>query len=283
MRLHWSSRRRTADFRERSSLMSGDLDHVGRRAVLAGIGVAAFAILDPRLAQAQALDRPPSVLVFDVTESLLDLQALRPLFQRLFGDGAMVDEWFGETILYSESATVTNTFTPFGQLGAGILRMLGRIHDVAISEADVAELSKGLAALPPHPDVPDSLRKLKAAGYRLVTLTDSPVIPGRGPLQAASLADLFEQQFTAETVRSYKPARETYLMVAQAMGAQPSQMCMIASHPWDLIGARAAGCSAALIERAGVAPLIVAGVKQPQIIAPTLTEIATQLVALKHA
>ena len=150
------------------------------------------------------------MLVFDVTESLLDLQALRPLFQRIFGDAAMVDEWFSETILYSESATLTDTFTPFGQLGAGVLRMLGRIHNVTISNADVAELRKGLVSLPPHPDVPGSLRKLKAAGYRLATLTDSPASPDRGPLHAAGLADLFEQQFTAETVRRYKPAGETY-------------------------------------------------------------------------
>jgi 2-haloacid dehalogenase len=209
--------------------------------------------------------------------------SLRPLFQRIFGDSAMVDEWFGQTILYSESATLTDTFVPFGQLGAGVLRMLGRIHNISISEADVADLGKGLASLPAHPDVPDSLRKLKDAGYRLVTLTDSPVIPGRGPLQAAGLADLFQRQFTAETVRRYKPARETYQMVAHAMGAELSELCMIASHPWDLIGARTAGCSAALIERAGVAPLILSSLKQPQIIAPTLTEIATQLVQLKRA
>jgi 2-haloacid dehalogenase len=261
-----------------------DLDHIGRRPVLAGIGAAALTgLFNASPLWAQTPDRPPSVLVFDVAESLLDLQVLRPLFQRIFGDGAMVDEWFGETILYSESATLTGTFLPFGPLGAGVLRMLGRIHNVSISEPDVAELSKGLASLPPHPDVPDSLRKLKAAGYRLVTLTDSPATPGRGPLQAAGLADVFEQHFTAETVRRYKPARETYQMVAQATGTQLSDLCMIASHPWDLIGARTAGCSAALIERAGVAPLIVPGLKQPEIIAPTLAEIAAQLVQLKHA
>ena len=261
-----------------------DLHHVGRRPVLAGIGAAALAgFFNSSAVRAQAIDRPPSVLIFDVAESLLDLQVLRPLFQRIFGDGAMVDEWFGEAILYSESATLTDTFTPFGELGAGVLRMLGRIHNVSISEADVTELSKGLALLPPHPDIPDSLRKLKAAGYRMVTLTDSPATPGRGPLQAAGLADLFEQHFTAETVRRYKPAGETYQMVAQATGTQPSELCMIASHPWDLIGARAAGCSTVLIERPGVAPLIVPGLERPQIIVPTLAEIATQLVWLKHA
>ena len=257
--------------------------HIGRRPFVAGIGATALgAFFNPTLVRAQALDRPPSVLVFDVAESLLDLQVLRPLFQRLFGVGAMVDEWIGETILYSESATLTNTFAPFGQLGAGVLRMLGRIHNVSICEADVAELSKGLASLPPHSDVPDSLWKLKVAGYRLVTLTDSPATPGRGPLQSAGLADLFEQQFTAETVRRYKPARETYQMVAQATGTQLSELCMIAAHPWDLIGACTAGCSAALIARADVAPLIVPGPKQPQIIASSLTEIAAQLVELKH-
>jgi 2-haloacid dehalogenase len=128
-----------------------DLHHISRRPALAGIGTVALAtFFSPAPTRAQALNRPPGVLVFDVTESLLDLQALRPLFQRIFGDGAIVDEWFGETILYSESATLTNTFVPFGQLGAGVLRMLGRIHNVSISEADVAELGKGLASLPPQ-------------------------------------------------------------------------------------------------------------------------------------
>jgi 2-haloacid dehalogenase len=261
-----------------------DLDNIARRPVLAGIGATAFAaFFNLALVRAQALDRAPSVLVFDVAETLLDLRPLRPLFQRAFGDGAVADEWFGETILYSETATLTNTFVPFGQLGAGVLRMLGRIHNVSIDEADVVELREGLASLPPHPDVPDSLRRLKAAGYRLVTLTDSSAAPGQGPLQAAGLTDLFEQQFTAETVRRYKPAREPYQMVAKATGSQLSELCLIASHPWDLIGARAAGCSAALIERAGVAPLIVPGLEQPQIVAPTLTEIAARLVQLKHA
>ena len=58
---------------------------------------------------------------------------------------AIVDEWFGKTILYSESAILTNTFAPFAQLGPGVLRMLGRIHNVPISEADVAELGLPIA------------------------------------------------------------------------------------------------------------------------------------------
>ncbi len=237
--------------------------------------------LTPVLARAEPLVRPPQVLVFDVAESLLDLQTLRPLFERLFGDGAVADEWFGETILYSESATLTNTYTPFGKLGAGVLRMLGHIHGVGVGEAEVAALGEGLAALASHPDTPDSLRKLKSAGYRLVTLTNSPGARGDGALHAAGLNDLFEQQFTAETLRRYKPARETYQMVAKATGTSISDLCMIAAHPWDLVGARAAGCSAALIQRVGVAPLILPGLAQPEISGRNLNEIAARLLELK--
>jgi 2-haloacid dehalogenase len=147
-----------------------DPERIGRRPVLAAIGSAALAGFGRSIPlAAQGFDRAPSVPVFDIAETLLDLQSLRPFFQRVFGKAAMVEDWFGETILYSETATLTNTFVPFTQLGGGVLRMLGRIHNVVIGQTEVAELGKGLAALAPHPDVPDSLKRLKAAGYRLVT------------------------------------------------------------------------------------------------------------------
>jgi 2-haloacid dehalogenase len=257
---------------------------VDRRQALGGIGAATAAcIFDPANVWSQTLDVPPEVLVFDVAGTLMDLQSMRQVFERMFGDGAVVSEWFGETILYSEAETLTDTFTPFSQLAAGVLRMLGRIYKVPITEADVAEVAKGLASLPPYADVPEGLRMLKAAGYRLVTLTDSSATPGKGPLQVAGLAALFERQLSAETVRRYKPARETYAMVADATGVKRSDLCVIAAHPWDVIGARLAGCSAALIERDGVAPLFVSGLKQAQISGPTLIDVAAQLVRLKHA
>jgi 2-haloacid dehalogenase len=257
---------------------------ISRRLAIAGLGsVTANCLFVPQKARAQPLVTPPEVLVFDVAESLVDLRAIWPLFERLFGDGAVADEWFGETILYSEAETLTNTFTPFGQLGAGVLRMLGRIHNVVISDANVTDLGIGLASLPPHPDVPEPLRKLRAVGYRLVTLTDSSASSSDGLLRAAGLANLFEQHFSAEAVRRYKPARETYEMVAAATNVRLPDLCMITAHPWDVIGARQAGCSASLIERGGVAPLRLSSLKQAEISGPTLVEVAAQLIRLKQA
>jgi 2-haloacid dehalogenase len=224
--------------------------------------------------------RAPKILVFDVAETLLDIDSLAPFFSKVFGDPQIVHEWFGQTILYAETATVTKSFTPFSVLAAGVLRMVGKIHGVSITGAQIEELGSALATLPPYPDVPEGLRSLKQAGYRLVTLTDSAAHPHAGAFKAAGLDELFEREFSAETVHRFKPALETYQMVAEQMQVGPDSLCMIAAHPWDLIGAQRAGCSTALLTRKNVAPFSIHGVAPPDVVANTLPDVAR---ALGHA
>jgi len=240
----------------------------------------AATVADKRSRDGRSTHRP-TVLAFDVTGSLLNMAALAPFFERLFGDGSVVHEWFGQTILYSETATLTGTSAPFSDLSGGILRMLGAIHRVAVRPADVDELKDLLSTLPAYPDVPLGLRRLKDAGFRLVTLTDSPrpVSSKAGPLANAGLAELFERQF-ADSVRQYKPSTTTYQMVAQELNVSAASVCMVAAHVWNLIGAKSAGCLTALLARNGVAPLMLAGVPQPDLIGPDLTEVADALVRL---
>ena len=48
----------------------------------------------------------PSILAFDVNDSLLDIRHLAPLFERIFGDGKFVNERFTQLILHSEAITL---------------------------------------------------------------------------------------------------------------------------------------------------------------------------------
>src|SRR3990170_1059355 len=43
----------------------------------------------------------PRVLVFDVNQTLLDSDALRPHFERVFRDASALDEWFSLLLQYS--------------------------------------------------------------------------------------------------------------------------------------------------------------------------------------
>jgi 2-haloacid dehalogenase len=116
----------------------------------------------------------PSILAFDVNESMLDINHLAPLFKRLFGDGRVVNEWYAQLVLYSEAITLSGgPYTPFFNLSRAVLKMMGSVHDVSIQQADYDELAMLSATMPPHPDVPAGLKQLKDAGFRLVTLTNS--------------------------------------------------------------------------------------------------------------
>ncbi|MEV4509317.1 haloacid dehalogenase type II [Dactylosporangium sp. NPDC049525] len=221
----------------------------------------------------------PKVLVFDVNETLIDFESMNPLFEKIFGDARVMREWLGHLIMYSMTTTLSGLWEGYFTLGQGLLKMVGDVHGVQVSDDDVEDIRQAMLTMPAHPDVRQGLTKLKDADFRLVTLTNSPANPGgQSPLEHAGLAPFFERQFTVETVRAYKPAPLTYHQVAQELAVPPSSCCMVACHVWDTMGAQSAGFRSALITRPGNAPLPVASLPQPDFVAPDLPGLADQLV-----
>jgi 2-haloacid dehalogenase len=224
----------------------------------------------------------PSVLVFDVNETLIDIESLAPHFERIFGDRRVLREWFGQLILYSMAVTLSQRYVDFFALGQAVLRMTADVHHVQIDDDDLDALSAGMRTMPAHPDASDGLRRLTAHGYRLVTLTNSPpVADGPTPLENAGIAEYFERQFSVDSARVYKPASRLYREVAEQVGVPPSECMMVAAHVWDTIGAQAAGFSGALITRPGNAPLPAPDLPQPTVVAADLRELAEQLGPLR--
>ncbi len=64
------------------------------------------------------------IIVFDVNETLLDLETTGPVFDRIFGDAAAMRLWFGGLITHSEALTLAGVYVPFTDIGAAVLRML---------------------------------------------------------------------------------------------------------------------------------------------------------------
>jgi 2-haloacid dehalogenase len=220
-------------------------------------------------------ERP--IIVFDVNETLMDLDTLHPTFDRIFGDQAAMRLWFADLILYSEALTLAGVYVPFTDIGGAVLRMLAATRGITVTDADGAELTERFATMPPHPEVPGALRRLRDHGFRLFTLTDNTLAISGRQLEHAGVIDLFERRFSVdETVHRHKPAPEAYHSVAAALEADPLDICLIASHVWDTIGAQAAGWQAGLILREGNAPLPVG--PQPDYIGKDLDAIADQLI-----
>src|SRR3954447_1230129 len=221
----------------------------------------------------------PPVLVFDVNETLIDIDAMAPLFDEIFGDARVMREWFGQVGMYSMTTALSGCYVDFFTLGQGTLRMLGDIHGIAISDADVERIKQAMLTMPPHSDVGDGLAALYHNGFRLVTLTNSPPNPdGPSPLESAGLGGYFERQFSVDACRTYKPARHVYDYVCRELQVAPADCMMVAAHVWDTIGAQSAGFSGPLITRPGNAPLPLDGLPQPTLIADDLRQLAQQLI-----
>ncbi|MCO7230956.1 MULTISPECIES: haloacid dehalogenase type II [unclassified Cobetia] len=225
----------------------------------------------------------PNVLVFDVNETLLDITTLSPLFGRVFGDEGVLREWFAQLVLYSQTMTLSGRYTPFGALGVGALKMVAEIHQVTLTDDDIGELKSRMAEMPAHPDVAPALERLKQAGFRLVTLTNSPAGASPTPLEKAGISDAFERHFSVDSVGQFKPAPATYQYVAEQLEIELGDMCMIACHVWDTIGAQAVGMQGALLTRPHNAVLPAENVPTPDFIAAELMTLADQLIAAREA
>ncbi len=220
---------------------------------------------------------PAPILVFDVNETLLDLTTLEPIFERLFGERRAMRDWFAELILYSQTLTLTGRYRPFSELAAAVLRMRGEIVGVGISDADVQTLAEAIGAMPAVADVTPALERFRASGFRLVTLTNSPPAGSPTSLERAGIAGFFEDHFSVDAVSRFKPAPECYRQVADALGAPITDLCLVACHVWDTIGAQAVGCQGAFVRRPGNAVMTLPGLPAPDFVADDLGALATRM------
>jgi 2-haloacid dehalogenase len=217
------------------------------------------------------------LIVFDVNETLLDLRTMEPTFERIFGDKRDMRLWFANLVMYSLALTVAGCYVPFTDIGSAVMKMQADAQGIKINEADKKELTEKFSTMPPYPEVPAALRKLRDAGFRLFTLTNNLVEIQARQLEHGGIADFFERCFSVDSVKRYKPSPQTYGYVQGELGVGASRFCLIACHTWDTLGAVAAGWEAALVKRVdndvlGVGP-------QPQIIGNDLNDVADQLIA----
>ena len=218
------------------------------------------------------------LVVFDVNETLLDLETVSPVFERIFNDRSAMRLWFANLILYSEALTLAQVYVPFTDIGGAVLKMVAKTRSVEITSADERELKERFSTMPPHKEVPQALAKLRAGGFRLFTLTDNLLEVQRRQLESGGIIQHFERRFSVDqVVKRHKPAPEAYAYVERELGVPASQLFLIASHTWDTLGAVAAGWGAALIQRPGNDVLEVG--PQPTFVGSDLDVVADLLIA----
>jgi 2-haloacid dehalogenase len=221
----------------------------------------------------------PTVLFFDVNETLLDMSALAPSFERLFGSSDPMVEWFIRMLHGSVVADLVGNHRPFELIGAEALMVLAQKRHIEISPADAAGTVEQMRELPAHHDALTSLDRLRDHGFRLFALTNSSTDAMTAQLANAGIADRFEGAMSVDSIGRFKPAPEVYLHAAMRAGVDIDAAMMIAAHDWDIVGARSVGMPAAFVARPGA----VWGMPDdpPPVVAADLEGIARQLLAME--
>jgi 2-haloacid dehalogenase len=187
-------------------------------------------------------------LFFDVFGTLLDWRTgiareseriVKPLGIDLDWP-AFADAWRGE---YQPAMTeIRAGRQPFAKLDilhrGNLERILPRFGIEALPEDVLQDLNFAWHRLPPWPDVPEALLRLKRR-YRL-----APVSNGNISL----MVDLarhngfpWDAILGAEIAGDYKPKPRVYLAAAEALDLPPAQCMMVAAHSYDLAAAAALG------------------------------------------
>jgi 2-haloacid dehalogenase len=219
------------------------------------------------------------VCVFDVNETLLDLGALDPHFERVFGDASARQAWFGQFLALWLTEMLTGEYTNFGTIGGGALEMVAKRQGVDLSDEDKQRILGDMQELPPHPEVEDALGRLRDAGIRLAALTNSTQQVADAQIDNSGLRDYFEQVLSADTVQRLKPAPEPYRMAAERLGVEVGQVRLVAAHAWDVVGAMRAGCAAAFVARPGMVLNPLAA--RPDVVGADLREVAAQILEIE--
>lgn len=159
----------------------------------------------------------------------------------------LADDWRARyRPILDEVNSGTRPWANFDELHRATLDALLADRGLELSTRERDALVAAWHELDPWPEVPGGLEALRA---RFVTATLS-----NG--HTALLVDLarhggmrFDCVLSAELVRAYKPAPEVYRAAARLLALEPDELMLVACHPWDLAGARAAGLRTALLER----------------------------------
>jgi 2-haloacid dehalogenase len=214
-------------------------------------------------------------IAFDVNETLLDLAALDPLFERNFEVSAVRKEWFDRVLQLAFVTTITGRYSDFSTIGKAALQAIEEIHHRPLSPSERQEILDGMTKLPAHSDVSDGLGKLQRAGARMVALTNSTPEKAELQLTNAGLRPYFQRVLSAHSVRRLKPAPEPYQMAARELGTTTNSLTLVAAHSWDIAGAAGTGCATAFLARPG--QVLDALTPKPNFIASDLRDLANQL------
>ncbi|MGF2733757.1 HAD family hydrolase [Marinobacter sp. DUT-1] len=217
----------------------------------------------------------PNVVLFDVLETLINLDPLAARMEAVGQPATILQPWFLRFQRDAMALTLAGDTAPFEALARESLRTETKY---TLSERDIEYVIEGFSTLPTFDDAAPALKKLSEAGVSVGCLTVNNPDKTRRFLEGAGLSGFVDHVVTSQDAGIWKPHPEIYRFAAKRLGTPIERLALVAVHAWDCHGAKRAGAVSGWCSRLEYKPGDV--FLPPDVTGDSLVEVADKLLSL---
>lgn len=210
--------------------------------------------------------------VFDAYGTIFDFASAAARCAEIPEDkrAALTNLWRDKQLQYTWLRSLQGTYVDFWQITSDALDFtldcLG-LATPALQER-LMDLYMTLSAFP---EVPDTLRRLKEAGFVTAILSNGSPTMLDAAVRGAGLERLFDEVLSVDDVKVFKTHPRTYTYALQRLGLRVNEVSFQSSNAWDAYAASAFGMRVAWCNRYGQRPERLPG--KPDLVIRSLDEL----------
>ena len=195
----------------------------------------------------------PRIAVFDAYGTLFDVHAAVARHAGAVSPDAdrLSETWRAKQLEYSWVLGLMGRHAPFWDLTEQALDYALACCP-GVDRALRAPLLDAYRDLDAYPEVPGTLRALRAAGWRTAILSNGDTGMLERAVASAGLADDLDAVLSVEAARTFKTDPAAYRLATARFGVAPKAVLFASSNRWDVAGATAFGFPSVWVNRKGL-------------------------------
>ena len=188
-------------------------------------------------------------IIFDAYGTLFDVNSAAERCKDKIGDKweGFADYWRTTQLEYTWLRSLMKRHKDFWQVTEDSLDKSMKAYKIDSSMKN--ELLDLYKILSPFPEVENTLKKLKQKKYKLAILSNGTPQLLNELVKSSSLENLFDDIFSVEQAKIYKPNSKVYDIPVNEYQIQKNEIVFLSANTWDVSGAGNYGYRAVWVNR----------------------------------
>ena len=216
---------------------------------LGALGVLVFILSAQFHAAGQSRPRYKAVafdylVIFDANSVASEVEKVFPGKSREF-----VSVWRNKQFEYCFLRSITDSYEDFYKVTGDALDFTATQMHLQLTPDSRQQLLNAYMHLTPWPDAISGLKQLKAAGVRIITISNFTPTMLRANADNAGISDLFDELVSTDVNHTFKPDPRAYQLGIDHLQLRKDEIVFAAFGSWDAYGATRFGFTTVWVNR----------------------------------